>query len=225
MVDARKLYSDSEREQIRQALQKAESGTTGEIVCAVASESGRYDRAEALIGFALGLILLGLLHAVHHGGSGSFGAAQPLSLGWEVGVLCAGFLAGNLLSSWIPTLRRPLVGRSEMEEETVRAAWSVFCSRKLASTMQRGGLLIYFSLFERRVVVLADQGALQALGQSGVEQVRDAALSALRQGKPVQAMVDCVTRAGQLLGEKLPCSQGGGDNELADDLVILHPRP
>ena len=85
--------------------------------------------------------------------------------------------------------------------------------------------MIYFSLIERRVVVLADQGALEALGQPGVEQVRDAAVSALRQGKPLQAMLDCVGRAGQLLGEKLPCSQGGGDNELADELIILHPRP
>ncbi len=225
MVDARKLYSEEERGQIRQALQRAESTTTGEIVCVVASESGRYDRAEALVGFAFGLILLGLLHGLHNGGSGSFGAAQPLSLAWEVGVLCAGFLAGNALSSWFPTLRTPLVPRREMEEETVRAAWSVFCSRKLASTVQRGGLLIYFSLFERRVVVLADQGALQALGQPGLEQVRDAALSALRQGKPLQAVLDCVARAGQLLSEKLPCDQGGGDNELSDELIILHPRP
>lgn len=225
MVDARKLYTEDERGQIRQALQQAESTTTGEIVCAVASESGRYDRAEGLIGFAFGLILLGLLHSLHNGGAGSFGAAQPLSLAWEVAVLCTGFLAGNLLSSWFPTLRTPLVPRREMEEETIRAAWSVFSSRKLASTVQRGGLLIYFSLFERRVVVLADQGALQALGQSGLEQVREAAISALRRGKPLQAMLDCVARAGQLLGEKLPCSQGGGDNELADELVILHPRP
>ena len=225
MVDARKLYSEADREQIRQALQKAESTTTGEIVCAVASESGRYDRAEALIGFACGLILLGLLHGLHGGGAGSFGAARPLSLGWEVGVLCAGFLGGNLLSSWFPTLRTPLVPRREMEEETVRAAWTVFSSKKLASTAQRGGLLIYFSLFERRVVVLADQGALEALGQPGIEQVRNAAISGLRQGKPLQAMLDCVSQAGQLLSEKLPCSQGGGENELADELVIIHPRP
>lgn len=225
MVDARKLYTDSEREEIRQALQKAESTTTGEIVCVVASESGRYDRAEGVIGFAFGLILLGLLHSLHNGGTGSFGAAQPLSLVWEVGVLCAGFLAGNVLSSWFPTLRTPLVPPREMEEETMRAAWSVFSSQKLSSTVQRGGLLIYFSLFERRVVVLADQGALQALGQPGVEEVRNAAISALRQGKPLQAMLDSVGRAGQLLSEKLPCSQGGGENELSDELVILHPRP
>lgn len=225
MVDARKLYTDAEREQIRQALQKAESMTTGEIVCAVASESGRYDRAEAVVGFALGLVLLGLLHNLHSGGLGSWGGAQPLPLAWEVGVLCAGFLAGNGLSSWFPTLRTPLVPRREMEEETMRAAWSVFSSRRLTSTAQRGGLLIYFSLFERRVVVLADQGALGALGQAGLEQVRGAAIAALRQGRPLPAMLDCIACAGSLLAEKLPCSQGGGENELADELVILHPRP
>ena len=142
MVDARKLYSPEEREQIRQALQKAETTTTGEIVCAVASESGRYDRAEALIGFACGLIMLGLLHSFHNGGSGSWGGAEPISLGWEVAVLCAGFLFGNLLGSWIPGLRTALVPRREMEEETVRAAWAVFCSQKLSSTVKRGGLLI-----------------------------------------------------------------------------------
>ncbi len=225
MVDARNLYTEEERAQIRQALQKAESTTTGEIVCAVASESGRYDRAEALLGFALALLLLGLLHSLHNGGAGSWGAAEPLSLTWEVAVLCLGFLAGNLLGTWIPSLRTLFVPRREMEEETVRAAWSVFCSQKLASTVQRGGLLIYFSLFERRVVVLADQGALEAVGQEGVTQVRDAAVAALRQGKPLQAMLDSLSKAGQLLAEKLPCDQGGGENELSDELVILHPRP
>ncbi|MBX3167542.1 MAG: TPM domain-containing protein [Candidatus Eremiobacteraeota bacterium] len=225
MVDARRLYSPEEREQIRQALQKAESATAGEIVCAVASESGRYDRAEALIGFACSLLLLGLLHSLHHGGSGSWGGAEPLSLGWEIGVLCAGFLLGNLLGAWLPGLRTALVPRREMEEESMRAAWAVFCNQKLSSTAKRGGLLIYFSLFERRVVILADQGALEALTQSGLEQVRNAAITALRQGKPLQAMLDCISQAGQLLAEKLPCHQGGGANELSDDLVILHPRP
>ncbi|MFN8612469.1 MAG: hypothetical protein U0931_33325 [Vulcanimicrobiota bacterium] len=225
MVDARNLYTQEQRDQIRQALQKAETTTTGEIVCAVATESGRYDRAEALLGFALALLLLGLLHSLHYGGSGSWGAAEPVPLAWEVGVLCLGFLAGNALASWIPGLRTPFVPKRELEEETVRAAWSVFCSQKLSSTVQRGGLLIYFSLFERRVVVLADQGALEAIGQDGVKQVRDAAVASLRQGKPFQAMLDCVGKAGQLLGEKLPCDQGGGENELSDELVILHPRP
>lgn len=225
MVDARNLYTEEERAQIRQALQKAETTTTGEIVCAVATESGRYDRAEAMLGFACALLSLGLLHSFHNGGTGSWGAAQPISLAWEVGVLCLGFLAGNALGSWVPGLRTPFVPKREMEEETVRAAWSVFCSQKLASTVQRGGLLIYFSLFERRVVVLADQGALDAIGQEGVKQVRDAAVAGLRQAKPLQAMLDCVGKAGQLLGEKLPCSQGGGENELSDELVILHPRP
>lgn len=225
VVDARKLFTDAEKQQVTERLRQAESTTTAEIVCAVASESGRYDRAEGILGIFVALLFLAGLHAWHAGGPGSWGAATPLSLRLEMLVLCLGYIGGNLLGSYLPQLRTRLVGQLEMGEETVRAAWSVFCGQRLSSTRQRGGVLVYLSLFERRVVVLADQGAMEALGPAGVNAIRDAATSRLRQGKALEALLECLGVAGRLLGEKLPCSQGGGDNELSDELVILHPRP
>lgn len=224
MVDARRLFTEQERKQISVRVAEAERQTCAEIVCAVASESGRYDRSEGLLGFVLALLSLGLLHGLHQGGPGSWGAAQLLPLSWEMAALVVGFVLGNVLGTYFPDLRRPLIGRREMREETLRAAHSVFMRRRLGSTRQQAGVLLYLSLFERQVVVLADEGALQVLGPSGVGELRDLAQQALRRRQPVQAFEESVRRAAQLLAPSLP-PDVENPNELPDELVILHPRP
>lgn len=225
VVDARKLFTPEDKERFRQALAQVESGTSAEIVCAVATESGRYDRAECHIGVLLSLLGLGLLHSLHYGGAGSFGSATPLSL-WSLMLTVAlTYLLGIGLASNFPSLRTRLINRKEMEEETIKAAMSVFTSRRVASTSARGGLLIYLSLFERRVVVLADHGALEALGKEGILTIRQKAVEHLRQGQALEALLAGLEAAGAIFREKLPCQQGGGENELSDELQILHPRP
>jgi len=224
LVDARRLFSEQERHQISRWVAEAEGETCAEIVCVVASESGRYDRAEALLGFGLALLALGLVHGMYQGGSGSWGPAQALPVSWEMATLVVGFVLGNLLGTYFPQLRRPLVGQKELRQETLRSAHSVFTRRRLASTRQKAGLLLYVSLFERQMVVLADEGALGALGQSGVDEIRDLAQGALRQKKPVKAFEESIKRAAQLLAPGLP-READASNQLPDELVLIHPRP
>ena len=56
MKQASDIFSSQQRQQVEQAITEAESGTSCEIVPVVASASGRYDRAEDIIGLWLAVI-------------------------------------------------------------------------------------------------------------------------------------------------------------------------
>ena len=57
-MNATKAFTDKELRDIESAVADAESRTSGELVCAVATESGRYDRAESIIGLITALVLV-----------------------------------------------------------------------------------------------------------------------------------------------------------------------
>ena len=58
MVSASSLFTDSDRERVNNSVRAAEARTSAEIVPVVATASGRYDRAEDLIGLWLGVLFM-----------------------------------------------------------------------------------------------------------------------------------------------------------------------
>lgn len=224
MADARTSLDEAARARVTLAVATAEKRTSAELVCAVATESGRYDRAEAIVG--LGGALLGLtgLHLAHAPALGSWAPAEAVPLAWQAGVVAGGFALGNLLASHAHLLRRMCTSRGEMDEEVERAANHVFHTQRLGATRSRGGVLVYVSLFEREVVVLADQGAFAALGEPGVDAVRDLAVARLAAGDLPGALVAAIEALGDRLAASLPRAPDDTD-ELADAVLLIHPRP
>ncbi|MAV37978.1 MAG: hypothetical protein CMJ59_21275 [Planctomycetaceae bacterium] len=235
MGDANSLFSDGDRERIATAVASAETQTAAEIVCAVASESGRYDRAEGICGivtavFSLAVanfVLLSDFSGAESTGDGvSHGWSDPVGLGLlgQVMAVCVGYVLGNLLGSYCHPLRRFFVLQREMDEEVARSASRVFLSQRVSATRCAGGVLVYVSLFERSVVVLADDGVMQHDGQSLVEAARDRAENALRAGKWVDAFADAVGEIAERLRQTLPAA-GEDVDELQNALRVFHPRP
>ncbi|MCE7873311.1 hypothetical protein DYH09_23450 [bacterium CPR1] len=218
-MNARTFLDPAQAGQVSRAIAAAEKRTSAEIVCAVASESGRYDRAEGILGLVGALFALSLLQVLFQGDAWE---PKAVPLAYQGAGVVLGYLLGNALGSFFPALRAPFVGPREMLEETARAAWHVFAERRLGSTRKGGGVLIYLSLFERRVVVLADRGA--ALSEDELKSLRDLALEQLRQGKRLEALTAPIEAVGELLSTRLPY-QEDDQNELPDELLILHPRP
>ncbi len=227
MSDARSYLSEAEREQVEAAVAEAEKQTSAELVCAVATESGRYDRAEGSWGLICAVLTLVLASTVFINAPappGGWNVDRGLTLMWQVAAVVIGFVAGSLLASYIHPLRRLLVSDQELKAETERAAWAVFAQRRMRSTRQQGGLLIYVSLFEHRVMILADDGILGPLGQAFLDQLRDEAVTHLRAGRRLATFVETVRLATSRLVEPLPV-EADDANELHNQLVCIHPRP
>ena len=220
-MDARTFYDDEQRAQVAKVVADAEARTAAEFVCVVATESGRYDRAEDLVGLTFGLC--GLWAATTLGVTEP-GWGQAAPLGWQALGVVAGYVVGTVAASHLHVLRKPWVSRKEQSAEVSRAAGALFRERRLTSTRQRAGIMIYVSLFEQQVRVLADEGAYAVLKQEGVDEMRDLTLEGLRARDVTKAFTLPIEAAVDALAEGLP-RQPDDANEHPDAVLCLHPRP
>lgn len=211
----------ADKKPIEAAITRLEQKSAAEVVCVVATESGRYDRAESMLGLLLGLGGLGAAEAVWGAFSGSWGSPTPL-LVQSAGVV-VGFVAGLLLASFVHPLRRLLVSQAEMDDEVRRGAASAFTASRVGSTAGRVGVLVYVSLFEHRVVVLLDSGVQAHVSADFAQQLVDRAVAGLKAGKRTEALAELIDLLAQTLADKLPANADNPD-ELPNHVIALHPR-
>lgn len=224
-MNHKQARSTAFREAVENAVSDAEKRTSAEIVCAISTESGRYDRAEGIGGILFSLIFLGMANWISTlSGEGSWAVNPGLAFGIQCGAVVIGFVLGNLFFSHVHFLRRLLVSQREMESECLRSAHYLFAARGLHKTEGKGGLLIFVSLFEHRIIIQTDQGILDVGGQELVDSIRDAATAELRSGRTLEAFTSAIETAVAGLEEKLPVSPDDR-NELTDKLLVFHPRP
>jgi uncharacterized membrane protein len=142
------FLDDQERERVESAVAEAEQMTSAEFVCAVATESGRYDRAESFIGFAFAVVLLSAANLVtwQLSRSGDWGRAPSPPFLVQLLMVSLGFVLGTTLASYWHGLRRLAVSSREMTAETAKAASHVFTDHGVGHLDNRGGVLIYVSL-------------------------------------------------------------------------------
>ncbi len=226
-MNALTVFKPEDRKRIEKAVAEAEKKTSAEIVCAIATESGRYDRAESIVGLAFALLALSLSHTVHGWMTEAPGdwSASTLHLGWQALAVVVGFVAGNVLANRVPAIRRLVVSQREIVAETDGAANYAFVLGAVTNTANRTGLLIYVSLFEHRVSILPDEQVREALGDEEIAHLRDLAVTALKRRDFVSAFVDPIRDAAPYLAKALPADRELNPNELPNHVLVMHPRP
>lgn len=222
MKRATEFLTKEELASVEAAVVAAEQKTSVEIVPAIASVSGRYDRAEDLAGLWLGTVLMIVLWAVwpvHHAEPGDWGAAFPLNyVGW-IAALVGGFVVGVLICARIPVLRRLMTPRKELAAEVQRRAREVFFDQRIHHTSGATGVLIYVSLFERTVCILADETATKALPEGEIARLCGALTKQLGSA-PAVGLAECIQALGNHLATPLPRDSADRD-ELANGVVLI----
>ncbi len=222
MALASKLFRPEDHQRVAQAVASAEARTSAEILPVVAASSGRYDRAEDIVGLWVGVLALAVGWWLAQGVELSeWGVPRPrLGLPSVLGLVVGGWLLGVLGAHVFPGLRRLFIPRSEQKAEVERAARQVFFDRRVHHTEGGSGLLVYISLFEHTAVVLADAQVLEKLGQQKLDALCTQLVSGLREGSPTDALCRTIEQAGLVLAEALP-AQAENRNELPDALVVM----
>lgn len=223
-MGASTTFNAEETRRIESAVADAEKRTSAEIVPAVATCSGRYDRAEDIIGLWLGLIALAIVWLIANRPpeqTGDWGGpAGTLQLLWLGSAVVGGFLVGAFVAPYLPALRRVFVPRQEREECVRDAALRLFHDSRIHHTQTGSGILIYVSLFERQAAVIADEAVLDTLGQSAIDSLCGDLIERLRRGKPAEALCSVIESAGAQLETVLP-RQSDDINELENTLVLI----
>lgn len=224
MQQATNLFNNQQRQQIEQAVVDAESKTSCEIVPVVATASGRYDRAEDIIGLWLAVmaaIAIWLLFPRPVNETGSWGGMPEI-----VGVLIliasmiVAFMLGAVAGSKIGWLRRLFTPQEQLRDEVSARARELFFDKRVHHTSGATGLLIYVSLFEHIAVVLGDQQIQDKLGQQAIDSLCEELTLQLQSGDATGAICSTISAAGELLSAYLP-REDEDVNELEDALVLI----
>lgn len=213
---------------IDQAIEEAERNTSGEIVVAVASASGRYDRAEDLFGLTLALIGLTALWCLQPQISSLFsvesgwstGELSPQILVIQLMTVLALFNAGTWAAARWTVLRAPFVRNAEMQQDVDRRALEVFQQQRLRATTGTTGVLIYISLFERRVRVVGDDAISRKLTPADWQSICDRIIEGMNRKTPTQGLRGGIELAGELLARHFPRA-ADDQNELPNRLVLI----
>jgi putative membrane protein len=162
----------SARAGFAQAVSAIESVSAVEVVVAVRRRSASYLHANVAIGAVVALASLGVM---------LFGATIFSLTSILVDPFLVGGIAGALVEL-VPGLKRGLAPPA-MRDRAVRvAARAAFVERGVDETRDRSGLLIYASLLERRVVVIADRGLARKFAADAQRAAEQAMTAALPQG-------------------------------------------
>lgn len=147
-MKVRAFFDDKARARAAEEVKAIEARTAAEVVVAVHRAAGHYRHTDYLTGFLLSLVtLVALLYLPQE---------YPLEI-FPVNVT-ASFVTGAVLSMALPAMRRRLTSPRLLEENVRRAAQAAFVELGISRTRGRTGILVFVSVFERRVAVVTDIG-------------------------------------------------------------------
>ena len=226
-VRADRALTLEQQRALAEAIAEAERRTPVEVVAAVATESGRYDRAESIVGLIGSMVLLTAVHTAYatwHQNSGAWSAVGPSSV-VQLASVAVGFLMGTALASYLHPIRRLFVTRREQATEVRRSAVLTYGLCSLDNVTHGSYVLIYVSLFEHAVHVVADGNTASQLGEAGLDAIRDAVVARLQEGDLFGALREGITCAADRLAEVSDPPTGPRTQGLPNHVRLIHPRP
>lgn len=205
-----RFFDEAGIKAIEAAVKDAEAHSSGEIVPTVVGASSDYHwlgyRA-AFLGWLAASVATLLVHY-----------RFPFALDfWSLyAVQAAGIVMGWVFSR-LPLGFRLLVSAKAIEEEVLETARSSFLANGLVNTRDRTGVLIFVSLKEHRVQILADKGIHEKVGESFWQGEADLIVRAIREGRPAEGMAQAIRDIGEKLKTHFP-KRSGDTDELSNRL-------
>jgi putative membrane protein len=200
-------FTESELASISEAIQTQEAKTTGQIALCEVEASDAYPftyLAAGIAAMALATATAFGLHEFRH---------ATLHLYELILLQAAAFAAGALLCARVRAVRRFLIPPTVADTETRQQALTVFHSHRLGDTRDRNAVLIFVSLLEQRIVILADRGIVEKAPEGTWVAIRDRLAAGFRAGRSVEALRDAAGEIGTLLAQHFPGSTDTGSDK------------
>ena len=211
---AETFLSKADQERVNTAVAAVEKKTAGEIVCMVVSSSYPYAMADVLGATTIALPLA--LLATHFLGGWLWIGTQNM---WLFLGLFAIFFA---LFYWVvdhwPALKRRFISQREIDEEVEEAAVTAFFKQGLYRTRDANGVLLFISVFEHKVWLLADKGIHEKVSQTEWDRLVGRIIRDIRHGQRADAICNAIADIGGLLQSHFPVKPD--DTDELKNLII-----
>ena len=212
----RDLFSAADLEAIRSATAAAERETSGEVVTYVVARCDHY-AASHWQAATVGALFFSLGASVVHGLGGYWGGAAWL---WGTLPAALGAAIGYLAVYCIAPVRRLMTAPETIERQVRQRAAEAFLEEEVFRTRDRTGILLFLTLFERRVVVLADEGINAQVTPEEWKEISDRLATGVRASRPGPALVEAIDRCGDLLRQRGVAVRADDQNELRDEVRL-----
>lgn len=209
------LFSDDDRARIADAIHAAEAETSGEIVPYIAARSAPYEAISwraGVLGALLMLTLVVLARAIPLGLPALLTADATMLV-----LVLAGGASSAYMATSVPALIRRFAGAARMEAAVHQRALQAFVEEEVFATRDRTGVLLFVSLLEHRIEVVADAGIYQTVDAETWSDVAARIRSGIEEGALAQGFIDGIEQCGAILREHgLQPTSNDADN--ADEL-------
>jgi putative membrane protein len=181
-----------------EAVRSIEASSSAEVVVEVRARSGSYAHADARCGALVAFVaLLFMLFSPW--------TFDPI---WVPAVVIFAYGMGVAVSMIGDAPRRLMTFREERDRRVRTYAAAAFVERGVANTERETGLLVYLSLLERRIELIADRGVLDAVPVLEWNRLLESAHS---RGATLETLVDVLRKLQPLLARQLPPRESDRD--------------
>lgn len=189
-------FTEADYDAITNAVERAEAKSAAEIVVVIRKQSGVYADVCYLCG--AGLAFAGLLFVLY-----SPYDIHELWIPFDLIVL---FALGAGVCALTP-LRRLLTSEKRRERQIAEACAAAFLAERVGTTRAHTGVLLYFSMLERRVELLPDTGVLASVPTAEWRAFLPTLKSVARAHRPTPQLVEQINALGELVGRFMPATE------------------
>ena len=209
---------------INSAVKDAESKTSGEIATAIIKESYNYAVYELLfaviVGFIYFVVIMFFVGSIENW-------LQSLFWDYHIGYLLIfyGFSTFLVIALFyflgnISTIDRLIVSKKIKWQKVKERALRYFMESGVYNTKDRTGILIFISILEKRVELLADSGINKKIPPEKWQSIVDNIIEGIKKKNVTSYLIESINECGKLLAQHFPI-QADDINELSDEIDIL----
>jgi putative membrane protein len=196
-----------DKEKIKLAIKEVELKTSGEIVPVILSQSDFYPAAHFRLALIIGIFSSLICYY-------TYDFDDPILLIWSQ---VLGLIVGYLLA-YLPFLKRIFTTQKEINEEVYQRSLEIFYENKVSITRDRTGIMIYVSLLERKVEVLADCGINEKVDKDYWSELVKSLSTDISNGHMIDGIIKSINTCGEKLIESFPIKDDD-TNEIVDELI------
>jgi putative membrane protein len=192
---------------VTEAVRSVEACSCAEMVVEVRDRSGSYAHADSRFGALFAFVTL----------VAALFAPSVFAPVWVAVDTVIAYGVGLLISRSSHFIRRSMTTRSDRERKVHTAAAATFIDRGIAKTQRSTGMLVYLSLLERRIELIADRGILDAVPSLEWNQL----VESIRDRRATQNTLVDVLHALQPMLLRYAPNQPGDRDELPNELIFV----
>ncbi|MCX6112521.1 MAG: TPM domain-containing protein [Proteobacteria bacterium] len=209
------IFNQDDLLDIEKEVASIERVTSGEIVPVIANRSSKYRTAEIIAAIIFGYIFVFAASEINK----SVFWNNSLSIFQFILIDFTGIILAFLLFR-IAVIKRLIISKRAMIHKVHDAAFSTFYQQGVHKTKNKTGILIYISLFERKVVVLGDEGIHAKVKDSDWNDVINIIVKGINDEHLKKGIIDGIESCRKLLQTHFPVL-ADDINELDNRLIII----